>query len=109
MSGAVAREHYEGEGEWHRRVRDLLNGQVPDQNFFVWLNVRPAGERERFPDQDTDFQAAANEIASAAREWLSSLDADEVIQAGASPGTDLDAAGVTVTLQAIPKKRGHRA
>jgi hypothetical protein len=109
VSGAVAREHYEGEGEWHRRVRDLLNGQVPDPNFFVWLNVRPGSERERFPNQDTDFQAAATEIASATREWLSSLDPDDVIEAGAPPSTEFDAAGVVVSLRAIPKKRGHRA
>jgi hypothetical protein len=108
VSGAVAREHYEGEGEWHRRMRELLNAQVSDPNFFVWLNVSPAGGRDRFPNQDTDFQAAANEIASATREWLGSLDADQVIEARTPPRTDLDAAGVVVSLWAIPKKAGHR-
>jgi hypothetical protein len=72
VSEAVAREHHEGEGEWHRRVRELLNAQVPDPNFFVWLNVIPARGRDRFPNQDTDFQAAADRFASATREWLSS-------------------------------------
>jgi hypothetical protein len=70
VSGALAREHYEGEGEWHRRVRELLNAQVPDPNFFVWLNVSPAGGRDRFPNQDTDFQAAADKVASATRGGL---------------------------------------
>jgi len=109
VSGALAREHYEGEGEWHRRVRELLNAQVPDPNFFVWLNVSPAGGRDRFPNQDTDFQAAADKVASATRGWLSSLDPDEVIEAGMSPNTELEAAGVVVSLRAIPKKPAHRS
>lgn len=109
MSGAIAREHYEGEGEWHRRVGEMLNAQVPDPNFFVWLNVSPAGGRDRFPNQDTDFQAAANEIASATREWLSSLDPDEIIEAGTPPRTDVESAAVVVSLRAIPKKPGHRS
>jgi hypothetical protein len=109
VSGAVAREHYEGEGEWHRRVRELLNAQVPDPNFFVWLNVSPAGARDRFPNQDTDFQAAANEIARLTREWLGSLDADRVSEAETPPSKEISAAGVLVSLRALPKKPGHRS
>jgi hypothetical protein len=109
VSGAVAREHYQGEGEWHRRVRDVLNAQVPDANFFVWLTVSPSGGRDRFPNQDTDFQSEANEVASATREWLGSLDPDEVIRAETTPSTELEAAGVALSLRAVPKKRGHRS
>jgi hypothetical protein len=90
-------------------VRELLNAQVQDPNFFVWLNVSPAGGRDRFPNQDTDFQAAADDFASATREWLSSLDPDKVIEAGAPPSTEVEAAGVVASLLAIPKKPGHRS
>lgn len=87
----------------HHELRDALNQRLTNGDFFVWISVRPTGERVEFEDLDA--------IVSKAETWLSSLDPDRVDASDLPERTYSDKAA-EVELRAIPKKpsaRGQRA
>ena len=84
-------------------MRDALNQALTNGDFFVWINVRPTGERVEFEDLEA--------IVSDAEKWLSSLDPDRV-DPSELPERDYADKAAEVELRAIPKKpaaRGRRA
>lgn len=83
----------------HHQLRDALNQTLTSRDFFVWINVRPTGERVEFENLEA--------IVSDAEQWLSSLDPDRV-DATELPERDYADKSAEVELRAIPKKPSAR-
>jgi hypothetical protein len=89
----------------HHELRDALNRQLTNTNFFVWIDVRPTGKHKGFSELE--------QVVKIVEEWLDDLDPD-----ASAPGEDrvqereISDPAATVKLRAIPKKpaaRGGRA
>jgi len=84
----------------HRELRDGLNRELRNRNFFVWIDVRPTGTRSSFVD--------LARIVREAEAWLTDLDPDAQVgnerfreRVWSDPAAD-------VRLKAIPKKPSAR-
>jgi hypothetical protein len=88
----------------HHQLRDALNSELRNPNFFVWIDVRPLGDRDAFDD--------LGRIVKDTEQWLGSLDPDEDATSEHLPERWERDAAADVKLRAIPKKpekRSHRA
>lgn len=87
----------------HHELRDALNRDLTNKNFFVWINVEPTGEAKRF--------AHLGKMIGRTEAWLSTLNPDAVRE-GDLPKLQLDEKAASVEITALPRKpevRDHRA
>jgi hypothetical protein len=80
----------------HHELRDALNRELRNTRFFVWIDVRPTGDRSTF--EDLPRVVAHTEL------WLDSLDPDAVDPGELPERWERDPAA-EVHLRAIPKKQ----
>jgi len=85
----------------HHELRDLLNHKLRNTSFYVWIDVRPTGDRSSF--------AGADDIAIRAEAWLDKLDPDVALTDDRLPEFSLTDPAAVVTLRAIPKKPSARS
>ena len=88
------------EPQLHHELRDALNGELGNTNFFVWIDVRPHADQPSF--------AKLPEIVRKTETWLASLHPDD-INPERLPGISVDDPAADVKLRAIPKKPSARS
>ena len=85
------------EPELHRQLRDALNAELTNKNFFVWITVRPTGWQKSF--------AYLPSIVDKVEAWLETLDPDEALPWDAGGGAiEFTDPAADVEIRAIPKK-----
>ncbi len=87
--------------KWHEAVRDALNSNCRDPNFFVWINVDPETTDAEVEDVPLD------DLARRVDEWLGTLDPDENPADGPRQET-FDVSGLAVRVSALAKKASAR-
>jgi hypothetical protein len=80
----------------HHELRDALNADLSNKDFFVWINVTPLGSGERFSD--------LGRIVRGVEAWLAALDPDAVSGAEQVPELEFIDPVAEVRVRAIPKK-----
>jgi hypothetical protein len=88
----------------HHELRDAFNRELKNTNFFLWIDVRPAGGYAHFVHLD--------EIIKATEDWLDDLDPDDPRSADRIQERWIVDPAAEVKLGAIPRKRevrGRRA
>lgn len=91
------------ESALHSALRDALNEELENKDFFVWLDVRPTGKAREFDD--------LGKIVAETEGWLGSLDPDAV-EEKKLPKRHFDQEAASVEITALPRKpevRDHRA
>jgi hypothetical protein len=83
----------------HHALRDALNRQLTDTDFFVWINVTPTGERTEFDDLSS--------IVRRTEQWLSSL-SPESVEPETLPEKEFSDRAAEIKIRAIPKKPAAR-
>jgi hypothetical protein len=87
------------EAALHHALRDALNQELTNKNFFVWINVHPTGMSQEFEDLPS--------IVRETESWLSGLDPDSEEATGLPELAFLDKAA-EVKIRAVPKKATAR-
>lgn len=89
----------------HHELRDALNRELTNTNFFVWIDVRPTGKAKHFTE--------LKQIVEIVEEWLGELDPDAPPPGeGRVQEREISEPAATIKLRAIPRKRevrGYRA
>lgn len=85
-----------GDREAHLALRDALDAQLVNGDFFVWLTARVVGA------PGVLSPGSRQEVVRLADEWLAGLDPDAPDAARAEMRWQHD--GVSVRLQAVPKR-----
>jgi hypothetical protein len=85
----------------HHELRDALNKSLLNSSFFVWIDVRPTGERKAFVDVEA--------IIADTERWLASLDPDAASDGANLRELHLVDPAADVKVSAIPKKRSARS
>jgi hypothetical protein len=85
------------ETDLHHALRDALNDNLLNTNFFVWIDVRPTGKSNEF--------AHMEQIVDAVEDWLSDLDPDAPPPGeGRVQEREIIEPAAEIKLRAIPKK-----
>jgi hypothetical protein len=84
----------------HHQLRDALNRDLTNTNFFVWIDVRPTGKHKRFTE--------LKQVVAAVDEWLSDLDPDAHYSADRVPERWISEPAAEIKLAAIPRRREVR-
>lgn len=87
----------------HRDLRDALNRDLNNTDFFVWIDVVPSGAAQTFANLDA--------MVAATEGWLAHLNPDAIDPNALPEQLFRDPAG-EVRITAVPKKpsaRGRRA
>jgi hypothetical protein len=87
----------------HHALRDALNRELKNKDFFVWVTVEPTGEAKEFENLDG--------IVAGTEAWLDRLNPDAV-EEKALPKYEIEQPAATVQITALPRKaevRDHRA
>jgi hypothetical protein len=100
MAMALAPLHPD-EPDLHHELRDALNADLSNPNFFVWINVTPSGSQEAFRD--------LRGIVRGIELWLESLNPDDVSVAESVPELEFVDPAAEVRVRAVPKKAEARA
>jgi hypothetical protein len=88
----------------HHQLRDALNAELTNNDFFVWIEIRPTGQSREL--------ATLPSIVSETEQWLAGLDPDAIDNPEELPEIRLSDPAADVTVRAIPKRqeaRGRRA
>lgn len=86
----------------HHALRDALNQGLTNTNFFVWIDVRPTGERDEFAHLD--------QIVTAVADWLEDLDPDAPPPGeGRVQEREIVDPAANIKLRAIPRKPEARS
>jgi hypothetical protein len=84
----------------HHELRDVLNADLSNKDFFVWINVTPNGSGEEFND--------LGKIVRGVEAWLDALNPDDVSTAEQVPELEFIDPAAEVRVRAIPKKPAAR-
>jgi hypothetical protein len=89
------------EPDLHHELRDALNANLSNTDFFVWINVTPIGEQRAFNDP--------GRIVRGVEAWLATLNPDQVTGASDLPELEFVDPAAEVRVRALPKKPAARS
>jgi hypothetical protein len=84
--------------EWHERIRAVLDAEIPDSDFVLWILVAVE------PDASVDEGALLRDV----RAWLEGLDVERVFAARDEPTHMYEDQGVVIRFTAVPRAPAAR-
>jgi hypothetical protein len=84
--------------EWHERIRAVLDAEIPDSDFVLWILVAVE------PDASVDEGALLRDV----RAWLEGLDVERVLAARDEPTHMYEDQGVVIRFTAVPRAPAAR-
>ena len=84
--------------EWHERVRAVLDAEITNRDFVLWILV--AAE----PNTELDEEALREDVSG----WLEALDVERVFAARDEPEHTYEDRGLVIRFTAVPRAPAAR-